>query len=165
MGTRSLTVMQDEDGDEIAVLYRHWDGYPTGHGVALKEFLSDLTVVNGLGGDDAERRVANGADCLAAQIVAHFKEGAGDFYLAAAGTRDIGEEWVYIVRPIDAGIHLTVQAGCVTAWGLPGTKQQDMPTLYDGLVADFDTQATEDAYNNADQPPASALDESEAKAS
>lgn len=31
MGTRSLTVMKDT-GNEIAVLYRQFDGYPEGHG-------------------------------------------------------------------------------------------------------------------------------------
>ena len=33
--------------------------------------------------------------CLSAQIVAYLKEAPGDFYLHSAGTRDIGEEFIY----------------------------------------------------------------------
>ena len=47
MGTRSLTTFLEEDGTEIAVLYRQMDGYPTGHGQDLKDFLLPFTVVNG----------------------------------------------------------------------------------------------------------------------
>jgi hypothetical protein len=36
-------------------------------------------MVNGLGSDSTA--VANGPGCLAAQIVAHFKDGPGDIYL------------------------------------------------------------------------------------
>jgi len=31
--------------------------------------------------------------------VAHFKTGIGSFYLHAAGTRDCGKEYVYVVKP------------------------------------------------------------------
>jgi hypothetical protein len=97
MGTRSLTVFVDTDGEteqEIAVLYRQFDGYPSGHGLDLCEFLSGMTIVNGLNG---QKRVANGMPCLAAQVVAHFKTEAGHFYLYPAGTRDTGEEYTYTV--------------------------------------------------------------------
>lgn len=184
MGTRSLTVMQDEEGEEIAVLYRQMDGYPSGHGQELADFLAPFAVVNGLPvfGDNA--RTANGADCLAAQIVAHFKEGAGGFYLCRAGTRDAGEEWIYTVQPrlvpkqglnddlgrafarwradpvwndgngesihqifrgYSAGtaIWMKVQAGDVTFFGLPGTKQANMPVLWQGWVGDFNAEVIE----------------------
>ena len=50
MGTRSLTVVRDTEGaKDICVLYRQMDGYPTGHGAELKEFLVPFTVVNGIG--------------------------------------------------------------------------------------------------------------------
>lgn len=97
MGTRCLTVMCDEGGDEIAVLYRQMDGYPEGHGEELEEFLNGITLVNGISSNNPEK-IANGMDCLAAQIVAHFKQGAGGFYLMRAGTRDVGEEYIYKVK-------------------------------------------------------------------
>jgi len=40
MGTRSLTIFFDGDRDEeIAVMYRQFDGSPEGHGALLAEFL------------------------------------------------------------------------------------------------------------------------------
>ena len=51
MGTRSLTVFNDEDGKEIAVMYRQFDGYPSGHGTELAEFLAGKKMVNGFNSD------------------------------------------------------------------------------------------------------------------
>jgi len=42
-------------------------------------------------------KVANGMGCLAAQIVAHFKDGAGGIYLFPAGSRNCGEDYTYLV--------------------------------------------------------------------
>ena len=95
MGTRSLTVFNNEmDNSEIVVLYRQYDGYPTGHGRDLLSFLNNMEIVNGINNTE-KRKIANGMGCLSAQIVAHLKEAPGDFYLHSAGTRDIGEEFIY----------------------------------------------------------------------
>lgn len=140
MGTRSLTVVEDGKGREVLVMYRQYDGYPSGHGEELAAFLKPFTVVNGLGDD--RRKVANGMGCLAAQIVAHFKTEPGTFYLYPSGTRDYGEEYVYTVKSdSNGGINLKVQAGSVTYFGMPGTKQEAMPTLYDGPVSGFSAKA------------------------
>ena len=88
MGTRSLTFVYEtythDEGnvehDPIIKLYRQYDGYPEGHGLELANFLAPYHIVNGLGGDTKEK-VANGMGCLAAQLVAHFKDGPGQFYL------------------------------------------------------------------------------------
>ena len=83
MGTRSLTVFNDEwKNEEIVVLYRQYDGYPEGHGTDLLTFIDNMKSRNGMG-------------CLAAQVISHFKEETGNFYLYSAGTRDIGEEFIY----------------------------------------------------------------------
>ena len=95
MGTRSLTVFNNEmDNSEIVVLYRQYDGYPTGHGRDLLSFLNNMEIVNGISPNE-KRKIANGMGCLSAQIVAYLKEAPGDFYLHSAGTRDIGEEFIY----------------------------------------------------------------------
>lgn len=96
MGTRCLTVVKDEDGKECLVMYRQMDGYPDGHGRELEEFLKGKKMVNGIGMNP--KNIFNGMGCLAGQIVSHFKgEVAGNFYLYPSGTRDVGEEYVYIV--------------------------------------------------------------------
>lgn len=105
MGTRSLTAFVGEDKREIVVMYRQYDGNPEGHGVELAEFLAGLRLTNGLAGEGSKERVANGIECLAAQAVAYFKVpgkctqgAAGQFYLHPAGTRDVGEQFMYFVR-------------------------------------------------------------------
>lgn len=96
MGTRSLTFVYNYD-KPVMCLYRQYDGYQTGHGKQLAEFLNSIeAVTNGISGTET-RRIANGMDCLAAQIVAHFKRGVGDFYLLATDTEDAHQEFEYHV--------------------------------------------------------------------
>ena len=130
MGTRSLTVLQDNDGREIAVLYRQMDGYPEGHGAELARYLKPFHVVNGFGLGDKKGKAANGMSCLAAQLIAKFKRDIGGFYLHPAGTRDCGEEYVYTVY-LQAG---EVCLRCKTAYG-------DTKLLYDGPAHQWNTKA------------------------
>lgn len=139
MGTRSLTIMQDEHGKEIVVLYRQFDGYPEGHGADLKEFLSDMAIVNGISSRTPEK-AANGMGCLAAQIVVHFKAGIGNFYLHPAGTRDAGEEYIYTVYPLQEEADEADFSG--KPWATVGLKVKDTykdgHILYDGPVESFE---------------------------
>lgn len=96
MGTRSLTVFSEDNGFEIGVIYRQMDGYPEGHGKELAKMLSGMRMVNGMSIDQPEK-IANGMPCLAAQVVAHFKEGPGGIYLCRAGTRRCGEDYTYFI--------------------------------------------------------------------
>lgn len=96
MGTRSLTFVY-EDGEPLVCMYRQFDGYPSGHGEELAEFLASGKLVNGLPGDGT--KVFNGMCCLAAQMVDHFMKGPGSIYLMppTPGT-DHGQEYEYHVR-------------------------------------------------------------------
>lgn len=145
MGARSLTVVLNSNDREICVLYRQYDGYPTGHGAELQEFLSGFQIVNGLG-SEREEKIANGMDCLAAQVIAHFKKEAGGFYLYPAGTRDCGEEYIYTLYLHENHLMLRLHGGAVTYFGLPGTKQNNMPILYEGLVELFDPPTIETVW-------------------
>lgn len=107
MGTRCLTLLPGDGGQEAAVLYRQFDGYPEGHGQELEEFLAPLTEVNGFGSESDP--VFNGPSCLSAMLVAHFKSGVGGFYLYPAGTRDCGEEYVYVVQCHGPGTKPTIK--------------------------------------------------------
>ena len=80
MGTRSTTTVYQGE-EPLLTMYRQYDGYWDGHGKELKELLAGMTIVNGLSG--STENLANGMGCLAAQLVAHFKKGAGSFYIAA----------------------------------------------------------------------------------
>ena len=109
MGTRSLTVFNNEmDNEEIVVLYRQYDGYPTGHGRDLLSFLNNMEIVNGISNNE-ERKIANRMGCLSAQVVAYLKEAPGNFYLHSAGTRDIGEEFIYTLYYKNDKLKIKVQ--------------------------------------------------------
>lgn len=97
MGTRSLTYVYDDDKKPIIKLYRQYDGYPSGHGLELAEFLSGIKeITNGYRGDET-RRIANGMGCLAAQMVSHFKKGHGEFYLHNVEGNDHWQDYEYHV--------------------------------------------------------------------
>lgn len=96
MGTRSLTFVYDGDS-RVVCMYRQYDGYPSGHGAELADFLCEFdAVVNGLRVGET-RKVANGMGCLAAQLVANFKAEAGGFYLYPTNTNDAGQDYEYHV--------------------------------------------------------------------
>jgi hypothetical protein len=106
MGTRSLThfietsknyVTGKKVAKKIVTMYRQYDGYPSGMGKDLANFLKDGKLVNGISGNE---KVFNGMGCLSAQVVAHLKTDmghikAGNVYLHSAGTTNCGEEFVY----------------------------------------------------------------------
>lgn len=80
MGTSSATVIFDEDDIPICALYGTYDGDVMGKN--LNAFLKDFEIVNGLP-INIDGKIANGMNDLAAQIIAHFKTGPGNFYLYA----------------------------------------------------------------------------------
>lgn len=102
MGTRSLTkvieVYTNENGKQIKNklinMYRQYDGYPSGMGIDLAEFLEGGKLVNGISCNETQR-VFNGAGCMAAQLVAEMKEGAGGIYLYPINATDCGQEYEY----------------------------------------------------------------------
>lgn len=96
MGTRSLTFVYETGGKSaVMCMYRHFDGYPEGHGRELAEFLGGFeAIVHGMQIGD-KRKIANGMGCLAAQLVGHFKTEAGGFYLYPTNTKEAGQEYEY----------------------------------------------------------------------
>lgn len=94
MGTRALTFVYD-DGKPVVCLYRQYDGYMSGHGRELAEFLGSFSAMtNGIAAGET-RKTANGMGCLAAQMIGHFKTEVGGFYLMATDTKDAGQDYTY----------------------------------------------------------------------
>lgn len=108
MGTRSLTFVHDGPTSRpFFNMYRQYDGYPSGHGAELAEFLKPFTMVNGIGLLE-DHKIANGAGCLAAQLVAHFKNGPGGFYIQPSSATDCGQDYEYHIYADLSGITLKV---------------------------------------------------------
>ena len=95
MGTRALTFVYDADRQPFLNLYRQYDGYIEGHGAELAEFLAGKKLVNGFGKESND--LANGMGCLAASLVAHFKETVGGFYIHSVTSTDCGQDYEYHV--------------------------------------------------------------------
>ena len=95
MGTRALTFVYDADRQPFLNLYRQYDGYIEAHGRELAEFLAGKKLVNGYGRESTE--LANGMGCLAASLVAHFKETVGGFYIHSVTETECGQDYEYHV--------------------------------------------------------------------
>jgi hypothetical protein len=102
-----------ETGLEIVRLWSWYDGYPSGFGAELAEFLAGIKIVTSLPprrtlpsdvitvvkipSAQEEERIALTMGCLAAQAVAHFKEEPGYFLLLPAGLRGWHPDYIYVV--------------------------------------------------------------------
>ena len=82
---------------ELLVMYRQTKGYPSGHGKELIEQFGDIHISDKYNSEQSEGKWAKGMGCFAAQVVAFFKKDIGDIYLEPTGTRNLGEQYVYIL--------------------------------------------------------------------
>ena len=94
MGTRSLTFVYEGEMP-IVNMYRQFDGYPTGHGQELADFLLSGELVNGYSKKQSVQ--FNGMGCLAAQMIAYFKNTVGGFYIYSIDSTDCWQEYEYHV--------------------------------------------------------------------
>jgi hypothetical protein len=150
MGTRSLTFVYDSYKDEagkivqepIINMYRQYDGYPTGHGAELAEFLAPFNMVNGIPvGKSIERKMANGMGCLAAQLVANFKDGAGGFYLYPTSAVDCGQDYEYHIYNKDEELRIAITNRGCNFFGL--TMSDTNESIFEGSLAEFIEFCTE----------------------
>lgn len=141
MGTRSLTFVYN--GEEAIInMYRQYDGYPTGHGAELAEFLNQFeAITNGIRVGET-RRTANGMGCLAAQMVSHFKgEQAGGFYLYPVSANDCGQDYEYHVYSDQRGICVRITDRGYNMFGL--TMSDKNEAIFDGTLAEFTAFCTQ----------------------
>ena len=110
MGTRSTTTIWDGD-KKLLSFYRQYDGYPTGHGQELADLLARFDIMNGIGfpdqREDKTRPRANGPQCLAAQVLVHFKTGIENWIFHSDGTRTLQQGdhvgGIYVIPHEQAG--------------------------------------------------------------
>ena len=138
MGTRSLTFVYEKYGQiqkPVCNMYRQYDGYPTGHGAELAEFLNGGRLVNGLiETKTVDEAVYNGMGCLAASMVAHFKQTPGGFYIYSTDERDCGQDYEYHIFNKD-GLYVEVYyCGC-NMFGVSSSDKHEM--VFGGYLKDF----------------------------
>jgi hypothetical protein len=126
MGTRSIThlsLVRDGVKTRIVSFYRHYDGYPEGHGLQMSEFLAGFPGKEDKQPSYAERKIGNshnGADDLMFQLIAVLKmeSGPANFYLTAPGQHGMGEEYTYDICFDDQTAEATIRI-------IPGYPQAD----------------------------------------
>ena len=120
---------------KLLLMYIQSDGYPSGHPVDTMKWLSKGTVVNGLSSDQP-KVVFNGAGCLAAQLVARMKDGAGGAYLHDQKSRGkSGEEYTYdIIIDSDTKEISVIAYDIQGGWG---NKPLRFKKIYSGTPAGF----------------------------
>jgi hypothetical protein len=139
MGTRCLTFVYD--GEEPVInMYRQFDGYPTGHGAELAEFLNGGRLVNGLiNTKTPEEVVFNGMGCLAASMIAHFKQTPGSFYIHPVTDLNCGQDYEYHIHNnngLVSGSQFRIEVyncGC-NFFGMSGDTHEK---IFDGTLAEF----------------------------
>lgn len=133
MGTRSLTYFIDPNHADkpAACMYRQMDGYLSGHGRELAEFLAPITVVNGYSFGHAAGTHANGVGCLAAQAVAYFKndQGIGGIYLEPTTLTVQWEDYVYKVF---ANKETQIRVEVHSVYGTPDDDGSKLELLFRG---------------------------------
>jgi hypothetical protein len=131
MGTRSTTHILDENGNRLLCIYQQFDGYIEGGvGEKLIRLLEDRVVVNGYTMEDKERRNFNGMSCLAADVVAHFKDGIGGAYIQALDEDYVGS-YNYTISCVGDGKDSKPQR-------LKIKMESYGEVLFDGFVEDYD---------------------------
>ena len=96
MATRASIKISDCDGNFIANIYHHYDGYPEALGARLIE-ICDGSIVNGLNSGQ-QGKTFNGFDDLACSVVFELKgeTGNGRVYLHAEDDfGQCGEDYLY----------------------------------------------------------------------
>jgi hypothetical protein len=132
MGTRALTFVYD-GSTPIVNMYRQYDGYPSGHGLELAEFLTRGQLVNGLRGND--KASFNGMGCLAAAMVANFKETPGGFYIYSVEDTECGQDYEYHVYQVEDKIRVRVTNRGCNMFGLTMSDTND--NIFDGTAVEF----------------------------
>ncbi len=110
MSTRSITEFVDAQGEVVAQIYRHFDGYPAGHGADLARWLEGLRVLNGKGAGWDPRTMVNGFGRLVARVVASmWQEGHEPNLLVVVEPHDYGDA-AYVYRVTEHSRGITVEA-------------------------------------------------------
>jgi hypothetical protein len=108
MSTRASIKFIDKDGNFLANVYHHYDGYPQYLGAKLLE-LTSSKMVNGLPSTMVVGELFNGMECLVASVISRLKTQPGNVYIypeSAFGQSD--EDYLYMVVEDHIGTRVSI---------------------------------------------------------
>ena len=150
MGTRSLTFVYEKYGQiqkPVVNMYRQFDGYPSGHGAELAEFLNGGRLVNGLiATRTVDEAVYNGMGCLAAQMVAHFKQSPGGFYIHPTDITDCGQDYEYHIYDSGQGLYVEVADCGYNMFGVTMSDKHEF--VFKGNLKEFTKFCSDEKKEN-----------------
>lgn len=156
MSVKCLTVIPDDEGKDVCVLSRTIDGYLTGHGEYLRNFLRGYLITREAKAMD-HRNAAPTIGRLAAKLIAEFKAGIGDFELLPAGTRDQGEEYRYTIcarhsaLKIPSLLNLRVEVAFPRYAEIDSSNASKMTVIYEGLLDEFDPHEVQAQWEHGEE--------------
>ena len=99
MGTRSITHIHEMEslGEKtVCSFFRHCDGYPSGHGKDLADWLKGKKLVNGMTGEEKTGQDFNRAGTMAVKLMNHIQDESG-CEVIPTGDSNYGEDFTYDV--------------------------------------------------------------------
>lgn len=127
MGTRSTTHIYNgikTDDNKLVSIYKQFDGYISGYGKDMFEFLDGFVVLNGFTQEHekSDKKYANGMECLGLQLISHFKQQnkVGGYYLTTANDSQEYDYHIYFIGNnlmIDVYNYETIFSGSLAAFG------------------------------------------------
>lgn len=134
MGTRSITRVIS-NGKPILTFYRQMDGYPSGHGKEMADFMAGITIINGYNSDHNAGTHANGAGCFAAQLVETLKgRELGSIYLVPHDRENEEYNYTITLERKQAGPGIWGHVDYISAVKCEGHGKNDS---YEGDLAGF----------------------------
>ena len=134
MSTRSITHIHEMKGDVfgdeeqiVCSFYRHCDGYPTGHGQDLADWLTGKRLVNGISGGFVKGRDFNRSGSMAVHLMAHIESISG-CEVVPTGAGDMWEEYTYDVYFRNGEFVIGVNGSEYLAWEFNGSNVENEET-------------------------------------
>lgn len=121
MGTRSTIAFKEKYYSDttgkwkirnICKIYNQYDGYLSGVGRTIVDFLKSGKITNGISHIDKKIKLFNGIGCLAAQYISENKDGPGNLYMTSLSD---SQEYDY---------------GIIWYWGKGGIQPDKIMILY-----------------------------------
>jgi hypothetical protein len=138
MGTRSVThiyEMSELGGKMVCSFFRHYDGYPSGHGKNLIQWLRGKILTNGIWGTSDKTISFNRAGTMAVKLMNHIQDKSGAEVIPT-GTNTSDSEFTYHVGFTNGQFYVGCQSydGVAVVWDVETVDVDTLDELFDNAT-------------------------------